>query len=203
MTTNPSPANPSSSPPPATNPPAANPPATNPVATKPAAAPLPAAKPPATKPTATPAPTAPRRPATQLPATTFVQGILLSVLIIVLYTELVVPGISMTTPSHYDVYRYSDMLDAVPFSQLYRGPRPMSWLAIKLGGALPWSAMMWTFSLVGIAATLAPIVVYSVLLKRTIPIAGMILWSLLLVSCPAIYLGLVHGLGFHLALLFA
>lgn len=189
-------------------PPSPTPPvATTPVATKPVATPLPSAPPTAAKITATKLsaspPTAAPHPASQLPTTTFTQGILLSALIIVLYTELVVPGISMTTPSHYDVYRYSDMLDAVPFSQLYRGPRPMSWLAIKLGGALPWPAMMWTFSLVGIAASLAPLVVYSLLLKRTIPTVGMILWSLLLVSCPATYLGLVHGLGSHLALLFA
>ena len=201
--TNPSPTNPSSSPPPATKPPITNPVTTRPAAAPLSAAPLPAAKPPATKPTATPAPTAPRRPATQLPATTFVQGILLSLLIIVLYTEFVVPGISMTTPSHHDVYRYSDMLDTFPFSQLYRAPRPVGWLALKLGGALPWPAMMWTFSLVGIVASMAPVVVYSLLRKRTIPIAGMVLWSVLMVSYPATYLGLVHDLGSRLALLFA
>lgn len=137
------------------------------------------------------------------PATSWVPGVLLSTLIVVLYIELVVPGIPLTTPAHNDVFQYSYAWDAIPFWKLLRGPRPIGWLALKLGGALPWSAMMWTLSLVGIAASMAPLVVYSLLLKRTIPIPGMILWSLLVVSYPAMYLGLVHDLGSRLALLFA
>jgi hypothetical protein len=130
-------------------------------------------------------------------------GIVLSAVILLLYCELVVPAIAWTTPSHNDVYKYSFMLDAVPFTQLYRVPRPAGWLAFKIGGHMPFDVMMWSFTIVGIGSCLAPLIAYQVLLDRAIPLAGMVLWSVLVVSYPGSYLGMVHDFGSRLALIFA
>jgi len=135
--------------------------------------------------------------------TQLLTGFLLSVILIACYIQLIIPAVSLEAPAHNDVYKYSFMLDETPFGSLYRVPRPIGWAALKLGGALPWAAMMWALSLIGLAAYAAPLIAYSTTTRRSLPLSAWVMFALLIVSYPATSLGLVHDVGSRLALLFA
>jgi hypothetical protein len=130
-------------------------------------------------------------------------GIVISALIIICYTIFILPGIDLTIPTHGDIYGYYFIYDSIPFSAIYITPRPIMGLALKLGGLVPFNVMMWTFSIVGIISFISPLIAYSKIVKKDIPISGLILFAFLVVSYPALYIGLVHDIGSRLALIFA
>lgn len=131
--------------------------------------------------------------------------IILSSLIIIGYTIFIVPGINVTVPAHGDIYGYSTHFDSdlLPFSRLYLAPRPIMLLALKLLGSLPYNFMMWMLFIISVLSFFAPLVVYSKIVKKDIPVMGLVLFALLVNSYPGVFLGMIHDFGARLALIFA
>lgn len=133
-----------------------------------------------------------------------IQIILLS-LFIFFYIIFIIPGINITVPTHADIYSYSTHFDGdlLPFTSLYLAPRPILFLALKLGGSLPFKLMMWVFAIVGVLSFFSPLVAYAKIVKKNLSISVLVLFTLLNLSYPAIFIGLIHDIGSRLAFIFA
>jgi hypothetical protein len=134
-----------------------------------------------------------------------IQNTVLFSVFLLLYITYIIPGINITTPTHADIYTYSTNFDGnlLLFTNLYLAPRPIMFLVLKLGGALSFESMMYLFSIIGSVSYIAPLLVYSKLSLNGLQKSQLLFYFLLVVSYPAIYLGLVHDIGSRLALIFA